>query len=244
MYIKDLLVLIGMNYGDGFFTTNDVSCMLQETARAWPMTRLVDNPKGLTTKWVSNDLKRLHLMGLLNRKREKRPVGGLIALCNRGYHYTYHISRNGATYLQKLQKQRFSLESKIYQSNKDQAIQSRQIEEMAFFLAENPQSSEEQKAATRQAIRTMMSLSQGDGNIDYGLFQIAGDQQMPYLAGKDREQRKKLGLERRFRMYQELTNKDEEIADKDRQILLLQEKIEFLEKRRSLEQQNRNPIQT
>ena len=58
----------------------------------------------LKKKLVSNDLRRLYLMGFLKRGRVKRSCIGRRGFINRGFQYTYSFSRHGLSYVEWLEK--------------------------------------------------------------------------------------------------------------------------------------------
>ena len=58
----------------------------------------------LKKKLVSNDLRRLYRMGFLKRKRVKRSCIGRRGFINRGFQYTYSVSRHGLSYVGWLEK--------------------------------------------------------------------------------------------------------------------------------------------
>lgn len=104
MYFRDLLVMLQTEYGKSSFRVIDARPKLMTLAGRFPIVfaELITNPKHLMVKSLSNDMRRLHSMGFLKRKREKRPSSKsfLVGEPNyRGFQYIYSISKNGLNYL-------------------------------------------------------------------------------------------------------------------------------------------------
>jgi len=114
MNFRDLLIMLHERYVESSFLVNDVGPKLNEMVVRWPdlFPGLIENPKLLTVKSLSNDMRRLYSMGFVKRKREKRPNAKSFLKRepeNRGFQYRYTISSNGLNYVEHLQKTGYKL---------------------------------------------------------------------------------------------------------------------------------------
>ena len=190
---RELLYLLVENYGALTFTTVDVSEYMMLYQERNSKVHLVDNPLGLTPKWLSNDLKRLYEMNLLDRKREKRPMSGL-GSSNRGIQYRYWASNAGLGYFEYLRKSGFQLplrsgfsESKIFHA----------VEIMPIHEADKP--------AMRQQLRI-------NSRIVPPLDSRLPDwMRLQALTDGDRLYRKRVGISRRFGQRRLIANQSKQI---------------------------------
>jgi hypothetical protein len=102
MEFRQVLQILGSNFGKQGFKARDIS----HSVIISPITeseRFKEDPTMLSkvsTKSISNELRRLYLMGFLKRKRIKRECETKSGkTCFRGYEYVYSISRQGWKYL-------------------------------------------------------------------------------------------------------------------------------------------------
>ena len=102
MEFRQVLQVLGAHFGKQGFKARDISPSVISS----PITesaRFTEDPTILSevsTKSISNELRRLYLMGFLKRKRIKRECETKSGkTCFRGYEYDYSISRKGWNYL-------------------------------------------------------------------------------------------------------------------------------------------------
>jgi len=195
---KDLLALLQQYFGNSAFDTVAVSSMLQNFSKQNPNLYLVDNPKGLTVKWISNDLNRLRLMSFLNRKRMKRPVLGLNTGFCRGFYYNYRISNRGFRYLQRMKQSGFRL-----------STSSPHIRETNIYRwAENLNEFDVKKAAERQRQRIQNNLAP---RLDPRFSSLGALDQQLYLAQLDRGYRRSVGFNQRYTMRRQIADLQQEV---------------------------------
>jgi len=192
---KDLLFTLFQIFGPRSFDSKTTSQMLQNYLRKYPVLHLVDNPKGLTTKWVSNDLNRLRMISFLNRKREKRPVLGASIEFHRGFQYRYRISDGGLRYLARMQHAGFKLISRTQYSSETQI----------FLQAEMLEATHIEKAAYRHLLRI------GKGLVPFvspAIYALEPWQRQLYLTREDYIHRRGLGFGERYGIYEQIVDRD------------------------------------
>jgi len=99
MEFRQVLQILGLHFGKQGFKARDISPSVirrsiteSEKFKEDPMRSKV------STKSISNELRRLYLMGFLKRKRIKRECETKSGkTCFRGYEYVYTISRRAGT---------------------------------------------------------------------------------------------------------------------------------------------------
>jgi hypothetical protein len=102
MEFKEVLQILRSNFGKQGFKARDVHSVIRRSITE--SERFKEVPTMLSkvsTKTISNELRRLYLMGVLKRKRIKRECETKSGkTCFRGYEYVYSISRQGWKYLE------------------------------------------------------------------------------------------------------------------------------------------------
>lgn len=178
----------------------------------YPKMYLVDNPKGLSMKWISYDLKRLYDMKFLDREREKRPILGLGGP-NRGFQYRYWVNNTGLGYALNLKHSGFRLPVKP------------SFSEVDIFAAIETQVGvpEADKPAKRQQMRINLGLVHQP--LDPGLPDWMKHQ---VLERGDRLYRKWVGISRRYGQRRTIANLTNQVANLTNQIQELQAKLTYV----------------
>jgi hypothetical protein len=101
MKFKQVLRLLESNFGEQGFKTRDVQSAIQRSIR--DSGNFIEDQtmrSTVSTKSISNELRRLYQMGFLKRKRIKREcTTSRGKTCFRGYEYVYSLSSQGRKYL-------------------------------------------------------------------------------------------------------------------------------------------------
>jgi hypothetical protein len=192
---KDLLFTLHDIFGIRSFDSKTASQLIKIYVRKLPVIYLVDNPKGLSTKWLSNDLNRLRLMSFLNRKREKRSVQGISSKCYRGFQYRYQISVSGKRYLAKMQREGFMLVSRAEYSPETQI----------YLQADQINASDIEKAAFRHSMRVKNGLAP---SVSDAIFVLEPWKRVQYLAQEDRIYRRQGSFRERYGIYKQIRDKE------------------------------------
>ena len=94
MEFRQVLQILGSNFGKQGFKTRDVHSVIRRSiTESERFTEDQTMLSKVSTKTISNELRRLYLMGFLKRERIKRECETKSGkTCFRGYEYVYSIS--------------------------------------------------------------------------------------------------------------------------------------------------------